>query len=198
MSLPPYRPYEFNYDTLMKKKETNALTTNELIFLTLHDPGKTPNTDEKLIKELQSHHTGTSMNGFINDKIAREYLNKYNNTMVELQNKLSGLSVLEKEKNNMRQMMSNVHGINSDEEIDESEGATGYRKDQQTVEKQIEELEKEMKQYFISENNASLAELMRFYNLKPIHGGKRGRTHRRRNSKTRRSKKARHLTRHRR
>ena len=47
------------------------------------------------------------------------YLNKYNNTMVELQNKLSGLSVLEKEKNNMRQMMSNVHGINSDEEIDE-------------------------------------------------------------------------------
>jgi hypothetical protein len=198
----PWLP-SFNYDTLMKDKEMRALTTDELIYLIQYDPMKkqrnTSKTDKDttLINALKSHYTN-EMKSFINPTKAREYLEAYTEKRAELENELNKLSQSEMRKNNRRQMMANIHGNNSEEEVDESEGATGYRKGEQKVKEQIKALDADMKNYFISENNASLAELKRFYNLQALHGGKRGRTHRRRKSKTRRSKKARYLTRHRR
>jgi len=187
----------------MKDKEMRALTTDELIYLIQYDPIKkqrnTSKTDKDptLINALKSHYTN-EMKSFINPTKAREYLEEYTEERAKLENELNKLYQSEKRKNNRRQMMANIHGSNSDEEVEESEGATGYRKGEQEIKEQIKSLDADMKKYFISENNASLAELKRFYNLQALHGGKRGRTHRRRKSKTRRNKKARDLTRHRR
>ena len=198
----PWLP-SFNYDTLMKDKEMRALTTDELIYLIQYDPIKkqrnTSKTDKDLtlINSLKSHYTN-EMKSFINPTKAREYLEAYTEKRAKLENELNKLYQSERNKNNKRQRMANIHGSNSDEEVEESEGATGYRKGEQQVKEQIKALDADMQNYFISENDASLAELKRFYNLQALHGGKRGRRSSRSKSKTRRNKKARHLTRHRR
>jgi len=198
----PWLP-SFNYDTLMKDKEMRALTTDELIYLIQYDPIKkqrnTSKTDKDptLINALKSHYTN-GMKSYITPTSAREYLEEYNEKRAKLENELNKLYQSERKKNNRRQRMANIHGFNSDEEVEESEGATGYRKGEQQVKEQIKALDADMQNYFISENDASLAELKRFYNLQALHGGKRGRRSSRSKSKTRRNKKARDLTRHRR
>lgn len=180
-----------------------ALTTDELIYLIQYDhnkkqldKSKTTN-DPTLITDLRKHHTN-GMSGYINSKKATEYLKTYTKNMVELNNKLNKLYLSENETNTKRLEARAVSGPNSDEEVHKSEIATTIRMGQNEVIQQINALEKEKKDYFISENNESLKELTRFYYLPKLHGGKRGRAHKRCSSKTRKSKKSRHLTRHRR
>ena len=130
------------------------------------------------------------MTSFITPKIAVDYLEEYNNKRAELNELLRKLREAEQSKNNRRKMMANIHGINSNEEVVESFNATNIRIDEQEVLEKIKNLDNAMKQYFKSENDASLAELKRFYNLDNIRGGKYGRRSR--------SKKSRRVTRKRR
>lgn len=191
--MPPWLP-TFNYDTLMKDKEMRVLTTDELIYLIQYNPAtkqrntKKTNTDPTLINALKLHHS--KMTSFITPKIAVDYLEEYNNKRAELNELLRKLREAEQSKNNRRKMMANIHGINSNEEVVESFNATNIRIDEQEVLEKIKNLDNAMKQYFKSENDASLAELKRFYNLDNIRGGKYGRRSR--------SKKSRRVTRKRR
>lgn len=57
--------------------------------------------------------------------------------------KLNKLYELEKRKNTLRQNKANKHGINSDEEIKESIGATNIRINARSIKEQLENLDKD-------------------------------------------------------
>ena len=178
------------YDKLMEEKAKRALDVDEIIYIIQYDPLRTPrnitnrNKGTNVISTLKSHFN--NMSGFITPDIEREYLEKYNNKKQELTLKLIKLYEFEKRKNTLRQNKANKHGINSDEEIKESIGATNIRINARSIKEQLENLDKDKEEYFIRENDASIEELRRFYNLKPLNGGIR---------KTRSKKRGRRVTR---